>query len=728
MVLKRVATLIGIFTWSGHAGTTEPVDTTEEFLEVARNLRDGDYLLADVHMEVLERRLDDQNLTLVEQLDTRMSLVHQKMVRGYADEAVRQVEAILLMLQYAIDQGAQWQQQRNFVYKQRGIAYMHLAEQVRCALERGPENCTVAPADVRAEQYARYYAEAIQSFLTYLEHYPSDVSARWLVNISAHAIGRHPGAVPEAWRMDLFSRRDPPSVPAFVDVAADVGVDAYDQAGGVMVEDFDGDGLFDIVTSTMDTFASMRLFRNTGTGKFAEHTAGSGLDAQLGVLNFIGTDYDNDGDVDLYALRGAWMGSYGLIRNSLLRNDGEGRFVDATRSAGIAAPAPTQAAVWGDFDNDGHLDLYVGNETTADVRIGSRLYRNRGDGTFVDVAASAGVTNDRFAKAVAAGDYDNDGDLDLYVSNRGDNRLYRNEGDGSFVDVAAAAGVTGPGLSFVSWFFDYDNDGWLDLFVNGYDGTVHDVALDTLGLEHQGTAPALYRNNGDGTFTDRSGALGLAHVYLAMGANFGDVDGDGFLDIYLGTGKPSYETAVPNAMLRNVAGKRFEDVSIDGGFARFEKGHGIAFNDVDHDGDIDVYHQLGGMFPGDRSANALFLNPGAKGRFLKLELRGKRSNYLGFGVRIRLDLGTPAGSRVIHRAPGSVSGFGGSSLSRQEIGLGDALRIDKLSIWWPASNTRSEYTGVPLDALVAITEGEREFERLPHEALAFPASGHREGL
>ena len=436
----------------------------------------------------------------------------------------------------------------------------------------------------------------------------------------------------------------------------------------------------------------------------------------------VGADYDNDGDVDIYALRGAWMERYGRIRNSLLRNDGNGSFADVTRSAGVEEYLPTQAAVWGDFDNDGHVDLYVGNETTAALSARSSLYSNRGDGTFVEVAAGAGVTNDRFAKAVAAGDYDNDGDLDLYVSNRGVNRLYRNTGDATFHDVAAHAGVTGPHFSFVSWFFDYDNDGWLDLFVNGYDGTVHDVARDTLGFDHGGTVPALYRNNGDGTFTDVAAQMGLQHVYLAMGANFGDLNGDGFLDIYLGTGKPSYETVVPNAMLLNVDGSRFENVSVESGFDRLEKGHGIAFNDIDHDGDTDVYHQLGGMFPGDRSGNALQMNPGAGGRFLKLVLRGTRSNRLGLGVRIQVDLDTPHGGRVIHRAAGIVSGFGGSSIARQEIGLGDATRIARLSLWWPASDTRSEYRDVPLDAMIAITEGEPEFEQLEHEVIRFRAA------
>ena len=716
----RRAVLLGgpVLACCGVAAATSVLD---EFLAVARELREGDYQLADIHLEKVERTLSDPGLSLVEQLDARLSLSHQKMIRGEAEEAARQIELILGLLQRAIDNGAAWQAQRDFVYKRRGIAYMHLAEQVRCGVERGPENCTVAPAWSRPEHYAQYYEEALDSFLKYLLRYPQDISARWLANVTANALGRHPAAVPADLRIGSFSPAKQPSAPRFPDIAPQLGIDAYDQAGGVMVEDFDGDGLLDIVTSTMDTLGSLRLFRNAAAGGFAERTAGSGLDQQLGVLNLVGADYDNDGDVDIYAMRGAWMERYGRIRNSLLRNDGNGRFVDVTRSAGVEEYLPTQAAVWGDFDNDGHVDLYVGNETTAAQPAPASLYSNRGDGTFVEVAAGAGVTNDRFAKSVATGDYDNDGDLDLYVSNRGVNRLYRNTGDSTFRDVASAAGVTGPHFSFVSWFFDYDNDGWLDLFVNGYDGTVHDVARDTLGLAHDGTVPALYRNNRDGTFTDVAAQMDLQHVYLAMGANFGDLNSDGFLDIYLGTGKPSYETVVPNAMLLNVDGLRFEDVSVASGLDRLEKGHGIAFNDIDHDGDIDVYQQLGGMFPGDRSGNALQMNPGWGGRLLKLVLHGTRSNRLGLGVRIQVHVDTPDGRRVIHRSAGIVSGFGGSSVARLEIGLGAATRIARLVLWWPASDTHSEYRDVPLDAMIAITEGAPGFERLEHEAIHFRA-------
>ena len=136
----------------------------------------------------------------------------------------------------------------------------------------------------------------------------------------------------------------------------------------------------------------------------------------------------------------------------------------------MGEPIATQAAGWADYDNDGHVDLYVAGEfdpTRPDLRNRGRLYHNRGDGTFENVAVAAGVTNDRFAKGVAWGDYDDDGRPDLYVSNLGQpNRLYHNQGDGTFVDVATVLKVTGPADTFACWFWDYDNDGRLDLWVN----------------------------------------------------------------------------------------------------------------------------------------------------------------------------------------------------------------------------------------------------------------------
>jgi hypothetical protein len=201
-----------------------------------------------------------------------------------------------------------------------------------------------------------------------------------------------------------------------------------------------------------------------------------------------------------------------------------------------------------------------------------------------------------------------------------------------------------------------------------------------------------------------------------MGANFGDLDNDGFLDVYIGTGDPDYETIMPNVMLRNANGKRFEDVSRSGGFGHLQKGHGIAFADIDNDGDQDLYHQIGGFFAGDAYHNALFENPGHGNHFLTMRLVGTQSPRNGFGARITIELDTPQGTRSIHRAVGSVSSFGGST-SRQEIGLGDATGIPKVTIFWPGSGTTQVLEGVPMDAMIEVREGEASFKQLPLEPI-----------
>ena len=241
---------------------------------------------------------------------------------------------------------------------------------------------------------------------------------------------------------------------------------------------------------------------------------------------------------------------------------------------------------------------------------------------------------------------------------------------------------------------------------------------DYRGSPRRCTAPCLYLNRG-GKFEDVAAAAGLDGAYLPMGASFGDIDNDGFLDIYLATGDPGYETLMPNVMLRNGGGVRFQDVTTAGGFGHLQKGHGICFADLDHDGDQDLYHQLGGFFPGDRFHNALFLNPGNANRWLCVELQGTGSNRGGIGARIVVTVETPGGRRRIHRAHGSVSSFGGSPLGRQEIGLGDATAIERLEVSWPRTGERSIFEDVPTDASVRVVEGQAELQRLERRRLSF---------
>ncbi len=414
-------------------------------------------------------------------------------------------------------------------------------------------------------------------------------------------------------------------------------------------------------------------------------------------------------------LRGAWLFEHGRHPNSLVRNRGDGTFVDVTFAAGLGEVHwPTQTGAFADYDLDGDLDLYLGNESSDRLPCPSQLFRNNGDGTFTDVAATAGVTNDRFAKAVTWGDYDGDGRPDLYVSNLGgDNRLYHNRGDGTFVDVAPASGVTGPTASFPAWFWDFDNDGALDLFVANYDTGIGHIAAHLLRLPGERGHARLYRGDGRGGFTDVSRALGLDYPSMPMGSNFGDLDGDGFPDVYLGTGDPHLQSLMPNLVYHNQGGRAFRDVTMASGMGHLQKGHGTALADLDRDGDLDVFAVIGGAYRGDAFHDALFANPGFGNRWLTVRLRGGRKNVHGLGARLHVVVHADGALRSIYRHVGSGGSFGASPL-RQTIGLGRADRIERLEITWPGAAAPQVVTGLPLDAAILVAEGDDGWTRLDH--------------
>ncbi len=478
---------------------------------------------------------------------------------------------------------------------------------------------------------------------------------RWLLNVAYMTLGEYPEGVPHEFLLPLgrFAAAQDELHP-MVNVAAKVGLNARGEsmAGGCLVDDFDGDGLLDVFMPTTDPDRGALLLRNRGDGTFEDASAKAGLADQVLSLNACHADFDNDGALDILMLRGAWEVPR---RMSLLRNRG-GVFDDVTFSAGLGEPIASQAAGWADYDNDGHVDLYVAGEfdpRRPDPRNRSRLYHNRGDGTFEDVSERAGVTNDRFGKGVAWGDYDDDGRPDLYVANLGQgNRLYHNQGDGTFVDVAHALKVTEPIDGFACWFWDYDNDGRLDLWVNPNHATLSEVIRDQLGHSTSGERPRLYRNvGGTDRFRDVTAELKVDRVVLPMGSNFGDLDNDGFLDIYLATGRPSYSYLMPNVLLKNDGGRRFDDVTAATRTGHLQKGHGVAFADWDRDGDADIFLEAGGAAPGDRAHNVLFQNPGYGNHWLTIKLVGVRTNRAALGARIRVEVPGNQGRRYLATGP-----------------------------------------------------------------------------
>jgi hypothetical protein len=671
-----------------------------------------------------------QARTPQDRLNAQVAFGTELLNSGRLEEAILVFEALEADAQRFDPE--KWRMGGAAILLRKAMAYLRMAEEQNCHQGNNRDSCLLPIRGQGVHQLRQGSTKAIEILMRMLEADPGNLTAGWLLNIAHMTLGDYPDGVPKELLISpsVFAPEFP--LPRFTNVAREAGVDIYGLAGGTILDDFDNDGRLDLVATASGFEDQTRFFWNRGDGTFEDRTEKAGLLGEVGGLNTVQADYDNDGFVDVLVLRGGWLGPDGKFPLSLLRNRGDGTFTDVTKAAGLLRFAPTQAAVWFDYDGDGWLDLYVGNESSANDSHPCHLFHSNRDGTFTDVAKTAGVDVVGFVKGVNAGDYDNDGRPDLYLSLVGENVLFHNDGparegkEWRFTSVEKKAGVTEPHGSFGTFFFDYDNDGWLDLYVAGYGGVADlaglsgSVAADYLGLPNSGERGRLYQNRGDGTFEDVTKAAGLYRVVPTMGHNFGDLDNDGWLDIYLGTGNPDFSSLVPNRMFRNDGGRRFQDVTTAGNFGHLQKGHGIAFGDVDNDGDQDVFEVMGGAYTGDKAYSTLYRNPGNRNRWVSLDLSGVRSNRRAIGARIEVTVETPTGSRSIYRVVGSGGSFGGNPM-RQEIGLGDARRILSVKVFWPVTGKTDTIAGLKLDRRYAIREGEGKPREL--RSVAFVAGG-----
>lgn len=679
---------------------------------------------ADAQIAATEERLRT-NLTPMERLQTEFMHGNALLNRGREQEAIVELTRLSQMFKDPYEKNS------VFLMRTLALAHLRLGERQNCLDNHSPESCIVPIRGGGIHKLPAGSKTAIEIYSKVLESNPEDYEAMWLMNIAYMTLGEYPHKVPKKWLVSDMDADKSGGIPfnAFIDVAPKLGLNFRNNAGGTIVEDFNGDGYLDLITSNWELDKGMHYFRNDGKGNFTDLSIKSGLSRLTGGLNMIYADYDNDGDPDIFVLRGGWCERYGRQPNSLLRNNGDETFTDVTIESGLLSMHPTQTGAWCDFNNDGWLDLFIGNESSASTGPEPcELFINDKKGKFTEVAVKANCNITDYIKSVAAGDYDNDGLTDIFLTSAAEQRrLLRNTGIKEnipiFRDVTREAGLDDVRIrSFPSWFWDYNNDGWLDIFICGYafgESVAHTLAAEAKGVSHKASRMYLYKNNQDGTFTNVSKESGLYEPVFAMGSNFGDIDNDGFLDMYLGTGNPLFNSLSPNKLFKNLGNGKFADVTVPARVGNLQKGHGVAICDIDNDGDQDIFIEVGGAYQGDTYQNSLYLNPCQNtNNWINIRLYGSETNRSAIGSRLKLLFSDNGIQRTVYRDVNTGGSFGCSSL-RREIGIGQAVQIDELEITWQKSGRKQSFKNIKPNQFLSLKEGENEFKIIDLKAINF---------
>ncbi|MEZ4926082.1 MAG: CRTAC1 family protein [Saprospiraceae bacterium] len=614
-----------------------------------------------------------------------------------------------------------------------GLAYLRLGERTNCINNHNADACIMPIQGDGIYPIQDPTRKAINTFQRLLrDDDPNNMDAIWLLNVAYMSIGEYPDRVPKKWLIPRLNEQGVVKVKPFTEIATDLGLAVKNRSGGVIVDDFDNDGYLDIINSAWGMDDPLHFFKNNGDGTFTDRSEESGLAPFTGGLNMVQADYNNDGWVDFLVLRGAWQGvsGFGKQPNSLFRNNGDGTFTDVTFDSGILSLMPTQTATWNDFNRDGWLDLFIGNETApVGEKYPCELYINNQDGTFTNVAPGTNLSIQEFVKAVVSADYDKDGWPDIFISTlNGPKILLHNKGVSgpgvAFENVSANAGFAkDTSHTFPTGFFDYDNDGWLDLFLCKYDfdkDLSYYMAEEALKPQAERSGKMMiYRNNQDGTFKDVSKKVGFDKSVFGMAVNFGDIDNDGYLDLYCSTGNPSYKSIIPNKLYKNMNGEKFADVTVSARVGNIQKGHAVSFADLNNNGDLDIFVDYGGAYRGDYYHSALYLNPGqSDNNWISIQLEGTKSNRSAIGAKITLKVSDNAGKRTIYREMNSGASFGCSPL-RAQIGIGKAQIIEEITVQWPSGINTIKLNNIQPNQMIRIKEGVEGFMEIPLKNIVF---------
>ena len=644
---------------------------------------------------------------------------YENLNAGNSEQVVSEIRTVMSQSNISLET---YQPGYKVIFDLLALAYLREGEQKNCISNHTPYSCLVPLLEGGQHQDIAGSQGAIEILSFLNKKHPEDLQNRWLLNLAHMTLGTYPDGLAAS---ELLKIPDDVDFPRFDEIAMSTGVAENGLSGGVCIDDFNNDGYLDIFATSYGMEDQAQYFENDLSGGFTNKTASARIKGITGGLNCIHADYDGDGNRDVLILRGGWFGPAGRQPNSLLKGNGDGTFEDVTYAAGLTSKFPCQTAAFFDYDLDGDLDLFFGNEGNPRFPINSELFENRGDGTFSNITSKAGINVTSFIKGITAGDYNNDGYQDLYISALGGkNMLYQNQKDGTFKEVGQSAGVTEPAFSFPTWFFDVNNDGWEDIFVGSFDTkkqntASHDYAAELLGLPVREEQPRLFINQKNGTFKDKSIAYGVRKSMYAMGSNYGDLDKDGYLDFYIGTGTPHLGSTVPNRMFRNVNGNAYEEVTYAGGFGHVQKGHGVAFADLNNDGDQEVYAVMGGAVEGDTFTNVLFDGVPNDNNYITIRLSGSQKNTDAIGARVTIT----TSNNTYHRTVNTGASFGSNPL-RLEIGLGQCDPTVSVKVQWPDKEQSVTSLGnISVNKSYVIKQSDNSIKDVGDKGFAFKSGG-----
>jgi len=615
-----------------------------------------------------------------------------------------------------------------------GMLQLRLAEVRNCVTNHNQDSCHFPLSENAIHKDKEGSLAAIQTFLTFLETEPKNKHIRWLLNIAHMTLGTHPTGVPSQYLIDSHLFQSKMKFKKFTDIAGALGLQTvYQQSGGAVFDDFDNDGDLDIILTSRGYCDSAVYFQNNGKEGFTNKSVESGLASEFSAGHLIQADYDNDGDLDLYLTRGAWdyliyhqdILKKSQVYSSLLENNGKGVFTNVTKKSGLMSSGPNTvvAAHWSDFNNDGHLDLFVCNELRE-----PDLYINNGKKKFINKIKSSGIKNmPNRCKGIAVGDINSDGYPDIYISNYlGENKLYLNQKDLTFIDTASTTIKKYPFRSFPAFMFDFNNDGNLDIYSSVFSHRIDHYVKQLLGgRSRNAETPKLFLGNGKGKFQDITKKANHSFTNMSMGINFGDLNNDGFDEIFIGSGHTSFGDITPNHMFYNNQGKELVDITTAGNFGNLQKGHGISFADFDRDGDQDILVQMGGNNDGDRFYPLLYQNPGFNNNWINIKFEGITVNKSAIGTKVKVSFRENGVLRHVYKWVNSGSSFGTNSLE-VEVGIGKTKLIHSIEVWWSGQSKSFIYNNIAPNKFYLLKEGSDPVIR-DLKKIEFKKSKHHHG-